>query len=209
MNPKRAGEASAAEALPRTRGAVRRRRSWRCTRRAGRGGGLGVDVGYSSAMVRLEAVLVLALVALSAPPATAQICERTGGYSCHHPDDPHLPWSGCIETASDGEYLLIPRLGAVDLVPSWEDADQAEHRMLFTYLRCRSAGDCHEVEVRAERSVRDVRLVGQGRWRDYSLEMRAAVRATDPPIVATEVQRFLGSVYVTFWTCPATLVHVR
>ena len=184
-------------------------------------------------MVRLEAALLIAFVALSAPPVTAKTvrdpfadllarrtpapnqearqlarCERTGGYLCTHPDAA-IRWSGCTETAPGGEYLLIPRLGTVDLVPSWEDADQAEHRMLFTYFRCRSAGDCHEVEVRAERSLRDVRLVGQGRWRDYSLGMRAAVRATDPPILATEVQRFLGSVYLTFWTCPATLVHVR
>ena len=73
MNPKRAGKTRAAEALPRTRGAVRRRRSWRCTRRAGRGWGLGVEVrGTLSAMVRLEAAFLIAFVALSAPPATAQ-----------------------------------------------------------------------------------------------------------------------------------------
>lgn len=137
-------------------------------------------------------------------------CERAGGYVCTHPDDPNIPWEGCIETESDGRYLLIPRLGYAGLVPLWEDADQEELRMLLTYERCRSDGTCDEIEVRAERHLsRDVRLVGQSSSRDYSLELRAAFRATDPPILATEVERFLGAVNVLFWNCPATLVHLR
>ena len=132
-------------------------------------------------------------------------CEEAGGYACTHPDEPNIPWEGCVETKPDGSYLLIPRLGYAGLLPSWEDADQEE---LLTYERCRNDAACREIEVRVERDAsRDVRLVGENRWRDFSLELRAAFRPTDPPILATEVQRFLGQVYVRFWSCPATLVH--
>ena len=133
-------------------------------------------------------------------------CETAGGYSCGHPDA-GLAWGGCLELEQDGEYLLVPHIGDARSVPSWEEVDQGLE-VLLTYNRCQRDATCHEIEVRAERHTNDVRLVGQNRWRDYSLELPVRFRATDPPILATEVERYLGAVHVFFWRCPARLSNL-
>ena len=138
-------------------------------------------------------------------------CERSGGSICRSPDDPGLSSldPGCTDNQPDGEYLLVPRIGPADSVPTWEQVDQENPERTSTYKRCGKDRNCHEIEVRAERvGAREVRLVGQNRWRDYSLELRSAYYATDPPIPAIEVQRFLGTVIIAFWRCPATLSYM-
>ena len=136
-------------------------------------------------------------------------CEMSAVWSCSADGYGIWPDQSCTALRVDGEYLLVPRIGDPYTVPYWDAVDQDSRAAGSTYARCQRNGDCWDVEVRAERvGASNVRLVGQGRWRDYTLQVEIAEYSMDPPITAVEVHWVLQSVHVSFWRCPASLSYI-
>ena len=167
-------------------------------------------------MVRnpVVAFVLLMIGSIVIPPVFGQTlgesvrCEMSAVWSCSADGYGYWPDQSCTALRVDGQYLLVPRIGDPYTVPSWDAVDQDSRAPRSTYARCQSDGACRDVEVRVERiNESDVRLVGQGSWRDYTLQVETAEYSMDPPITVVEVQWVLQSVHVSFWRCPASLSY--